>query len=94
MTFQIKKVESCFSDCETYEYLLPLNGKELLGFLKGWNIRINQKLRRPAAIAEKNGVTLKCSLDSNVFRVSFPVSTRLAQKEAFEGFLRNLLWKE
>ena len=94
MNFQVKKSENCFSDCETYEYLLPLTGKELLGFLNGWCIRVNQKLRRPAAIAEKNGVILKCTLDGNVFRVSFPCSTHSAKKEAFEDFLRNLLWKE
>ena len=90
MNFQVKKSENCFSDCETYEYQLPLTGKELLGLLNGWNIQVSQKLRRPAAIAEKNGVVLKCTLSGNLFRVSFPSSTRSDLKEEFEFFLRNL----
>lgn len=90
MNFQVKKSENCFSDCETYEYLLPLTGKELLSILKGWNIRLNQKLRRPAAIAEKNGVVLKCTLSGNLFRISFPNTTQPGLKDEFEHFLRRL----
>ena len=90
MNFQVKKAENCFSDSETYEYQLPINGREFLSFLEKWKIRINQKLRRPTAIAEKDGIVLKCTLGGNLFRISFPNSRQSEQKEEFENFLRTL----
>lgn len=94
MIYSVKKVENCFSASETFEYLLPVNGNDFLYFLDGWDIRINQKLRRPAALAEKDGMILKYVLDGNFFRVSFPQNELFSLKQDFENMLRSLPCKE
>ena len=87
MTFTVKKTENCFSDAQTYEYLLPITGEELLALLPDWQIRENRKLRRPVGIAEKDGVTVKTVLAGSTARVSFPDSCWQAAKEDFERWL-------
>ena len=90
MNFNVKKSENCFSDSETYEYLLPVTGRELIYFLNSWNIRKNENLRRPAAIAEKDGIIIKCVLEFNIIRVSFQEDGCPVIKQKFEAFLRSL----
>lgn len=90
MKFQVKKVENCFADSETYEYLLPVSGDFMRSQLNGWEIRINEKLRRPVIIAQCGRVILKCTEAGNTFRVSFPGSDSIAEKEKFERFLERI----
>ena len=91
MKFQVKKIENCFADSETYEYLLPVTGEAFLSFLQGWEVRVNRKLRRPVGIACREAVTIKCTLAGSAFRVSFPQNNWAAEKLEFEQFLENLL---
>lgn len=90
MNFKEMKIENCFADSETYEYLLPVDGKQMLKFLPDWDVRVNEKLRRPSAILQKDGVIIKCILAGNSFRVSFPVGSWAMEKYNFEQFLRGL----
>ena len=90
MNFKVQKVENCFSDSETYEYLLPISGKSFLQFASDWDIRVNDRLRRPAAILTKEGITIKCILEGCCFRVSFPAELLISRKAEFEAFLRSL----
>jgi len=89
MTFTVKKTENCFSDAQTYEYLLPVTGEALLALLPEWQIRENRKLRRPVGIAEKDGVTVKTVLSGTTARISFPDSRWQAAKDEFERWLRD-----
>ena len=94
MNFKEMKIENCFADSQTYEYLLPVTGRELLEFLPDWQARINEKLRRPTIIAKKDQVIIKCFPDGNTFRVSFPDRLWAIEKQNFEVFLEKLPWKE
>lgn len=88
------KIENCFADSETYEYLLPVSGEEMLQNLSDWEIRTNEKLRRPVVIAQKDQVIIKCMKEGHSFRVSFPQRTWAIEKYRFEQFLENLLCTE
>lgn len=90
MNFQVKKIENCFAESETYEYLLPLTGREMLQNLADWEIRINEKLRRPVIIARKDDTILKCMKENHCFRVSFPQAHWASEKQLFEAFLEKL----
>lgn len=91
MTFTWKKTENCFSDSETYEYQLPITGEVLLNQLEGWQIRRNEKLRRPVGIGEKDGVVIKTLLHGATARVSFPLCRWQEEKQQFEAWLEQLL---
>lgn len=39
MEFKCKKVENCFAEARTYEYELPVTGKELAFLLEGFIVR-------------------------------------------------------
>lgn len=90
MNFQVIKIENCFSDSQTYEYTLPITGSQLLPNLTDWQIRVNEKLRRPTAIASRGNTIIKCILSGNRFRVSFPDGRWQAEKNNFEQYLENL----
>ncbi len=89
MEFTVQKTENCFADAQTYEYKLPLTGDALLRLLDAdWSIRINDKLRRPVFIAERQDLRLKGVLAETLVRASFPSAHALEEKAAFEAWLR------
>lgn len=90
MKYQVKKIENCFEDSWSYEYELPMDGEHFMSLLKDWEVRINQKLRRPVAVAEKDRVIIKCTLAGNAIRVSFPQTSWQTEKTKFEDFLEKL----
>ena len=47
MEFRNKKVENCFAQARTYEYEIPVTGRELLLLLEGFQVRENHRFRRP-----------------------------------------------
>ena len=91
MNYSVIKIENCFSDSESYEYTLPIQGTAMVSLLSDWEIRINQKLRRPVAIASKQGIVMKFILAGNRYRVSFPESRWQDEKQTFETYLENLI---
>ena len=91
MNYSVVKIENCFSDSESYEYTLPIQGTAMINLLSDWEIRINQKLRRPVAIASKQGIVMKFILAGNRYRVSFPESRWQDEKQTFEAYLENLI---
>ena len=90
MKFEARKIENCFADSRTYEYELPVDGENFLKYIPDWKIRINEKLRRPTAIAERQRVIIKFILKNNRFRVSFPEESWEKEKNKFEMFLEKL----
>lgn len=90
MKFECRKTENCFADAQTYEYRLPVSGEAFSHFLSGWEVRVNQKLRRPVFLAEKGGVHVKGLLSHNVVKASFPEDRWEAEKAAFEQWLGGL----
>ena len=90
MNIRVMKVENCFAETQTYEYMLEISGGEFLEGLTDWEVRVNQKLRRPAGIAQRDGVVIKTVLDGHSVRVSFPDACWLEKKIEFEEYLRNL----
>ena len=91
MNFKVIKVENCFAETQTYEYMLELTGEEFLTRLEGWSLRINRKLRRPVGIAQKDGVIVKTVLEGHSVRVSYPDDRWLPEKIEFEAFLEKLV---
>lgn len=87
MKFLWTKTENCFSDSQTYEYRLPINGEAFCALLDGWELRQNRRLRRPVFMADKDGVNLKGVLSYYTVRASFPTERWEAEKEAFEAWL-------
>ena len=53
MEFKCKKVENCFAEARTYEYELPVTGKELAFLLEGFIVKENHKFRRPVFFCQK-----------------------------------------
>ena len=90
MEFTCKKTENCFSDSQTFEYDLPVTGRELLPLLDGWESRTNERLRRPAFSADRDGVNIKGILVFDVVKVSYPDGGWEAEKERFERWLSNV----
>lgn len=88
MNFTCKKTENCFADSQTYEYVLPITGEELLYMMALWETRRNDKLRRPTFAADRDGVNLKGALAGNIARVSYPTERWEAEKAKFEDWLR------
>jgi hypothetical protein len=87
MEFEVKKVENCFNDSRTFEYLLPLDGHGFSALLAGWEVRENHKFRRPLFTADKDGVSIKGILKANVVKVSFPEDRWESEKAEFERWL-------
>ena len=90
MEIRETKVENCFAESQTYEYVLTVTGGEFLEGLKDWSVRFNRKLRRPVGIAERDGVVLKTVLAGSTVRASFPDGCWQEKKREFEEYLRNL----
>lgn len=87
MKFEVKKVDNCFSDAQSYEYKIPITGAEIIKRMSDWNITENHKYRRPMFIGERDGSHTKGILKANVFRVSFRNDRWEIEKKSFEQWM-------
>ena len=90
MNYVCKKVENCFAAARTYEYELPVTGKELLAFLEGWEIRENHRCRRPVFSARRGILEVKGILAAHVVKINYPADDWEREKEKMETWLRQL----
>ena len=90
MNIECKKTNNCFADSQTYEYRLPVTVEEFAACLEGWQLRRNERLRRPVLIGERGRVKAKGVLSGDLLRVSYPDDRWEAEKEAFEAWLEGL----
>lgn len=91
MRFERKKVENCFADSRTYEYRIPVSGETLAESLPDvWEIRRNERLRRPVFIAKKEGIHLKGLLAGHAVRASFLESEWEARQKEFEEWMEDM----
>ena len=90
MNIRVMKIDNCFAETQTYEYMLDITGGEFLKGLEGWKLRINEKLRRPVGIASRDGVIIKAALEGHSVRVSYPDACWLMKKMEFEEYLEKL----
>ena len=91
MKIRVMKVDNCFAQTQTYEYMLDISGEEFFHGLEGWDLRINEKLRRPTGIASRDGVIIKAVLAGHSVRVSYPDDCWLMKKIEFEQYLEQLV---
>ena len=87
MKFEVKKVDNCFSDAQSYEYTIPMTGQELIPRMTDWEITENHKYRRPMFVGERDGSHTKGILRANVFRVSYRNDRWEREKAEFEQWL-------
>lgn len=87
MTYEVKKVDNCFSDAQSYEYKVPIICAELVKRMTDWEITENHKYRRPMFVGERDGSHSKGILKANVFRVSFRNDRWEQEKKEFELWL-------
>lgn len=87
MRYRRKKVENCFKEARTYEYELPVTGQELIGLLRGWEVRENHKFRRPVFSARKGDLEIKGILSARVVKVNYPAERWEQEKEELERWL-------
>lgn len=90
MKFACKKTENCFLEARTYEYELPVTGKELCGLLLGWEIKENHRFRRPVFSAKKGMLEIKGILASHVVKVNYTAENWEKEKEQLEQWLEQL----
>ena len=90
MNFKFRKIENCFAASVSFEYELPIEGKDFIKLIPDWDIRINEKLRRPTAIAQRGDIIIKLTLGGKQYRVSYPEKDWQEQKKSFEKFLESL----
>ena len=84
MEFRCKKTENCFAGARTYEYELPVTGKELTRLLADWDIRENHRFRWPVLSARREGMEIKGTLAARVVNVNFTEENWEAEKQARE----------
>ena len=84
MIYEVKKVDNCFSDAQSYEYKVPITCAELIKRMTDWEITENHKYRRPMFVGERDGSHSKGILKANVFRVSFRNDRWEQEKADFE----------
>lgn len=87
MIFKCKKVENCFAQARTYEYELPVTGKQLIFMLEGFTVKENHKLRRPVFSAIKNQVEIKGILSSNIVKINYTAAGWEGEKIQMEKWL-------
>lgn len=90
MKFVWKKVENCFAQARTYEYELPITGRELIPFLEGWEVRENHKFRRPVFSAKQGTLEIKGILEAHVVKVNYPAASWEQEKERLERWLEEM----
>lgn len=91
--YQVKKVENCFKDSQTYEYRLNLSlDDETINKFSVLGEVIIKNFRRPIFMINCiNNTKIKGIINSNIIKVSFEDSTWEARKKEFETFLEELL---
>lgn len=91
--FQVKKVDNCFKDSQTYEYKLEIIIDEnLINKLNELGEVEIKKFRRPIFMINcKNENKIKGVINSNIIRVSFPDNMWQYRKEEFEKYLDKIL---
>ena len=90
MKFEIRKIENCFADSKSFEYTLPINGRKMLELCSDWDSRLNEKLRRPVAVLQRDGLIMKFVISDNHYRLSFPQDRWQEEKLKFEQYLEKL----
>ena len=91
--FDIKKVDNCFKDSQTYEYKLNIViDEEFLEKLKSLGSIEIKNFRRPIFMINcENKNEIKGVIKSNIIKVSFPEDMWQIRKEEFEKFLDEIL---
>lgn len=91
--FDIKKVDNCFKDSQTYEYKLNIEiNEEFLEKLKSLGSIEIKNFRRPIFMINcENKNKIKGVIKSNIIKVSFPEDMWQIRKEEFEKFLDEIL---
>ena len=91
--FDIKKVDNCFKDSQTYEYKLNIEiDEEFLEKLKSLGSIEIKNFRRPIFMINcENKNKIKGVIKSNIIKVSFPEDMWQIRKEEFEKFLDEIL---
>ena len=91
--FQVKKVDNCFKDSQTYEYKLEIIIDEnMINKLNELGEVEIKKFRRPIFMINcKNENKIKGVINSNIIRVSFPDDMWQDRKEEFEKYLDEIL---
>ena len=91
--FQVKKVDNCFKDSQTYEYKLEIIIDEnMINKLNELGEVEIKKFRRPTFMINcKNENKIKGVINSNIIRVSFPDNMWKYRKEEFEKYLDKIL---
>ena len=91
--YQVKKVENCFKDSQTYEYRLNLNlNDDTIDKFSILGEVIIKNFRRPIFMINCiNNTKIKGIINSNIIKVSFEDSAWEARKKEFEIFLEKLL---
>ena len=91
--FQVKKVDNCFKDSQTYEYKLEIIIDEnMINKLNELGEVEIKKFRRPIFMINcKNENKIKGVINSNIIRVSFPDDMWQYRKEEFEKYLDEIL---
>ena len=87
MEFRCKKTENCFAGARTYEYELPVTGKELTRLLADWDIRENHRFRRPVFSARREGMEIKGILAARVVKVHYTEENWEEEKKGLERWL-------
>lgn len=88
MDFKCKKVENCFSEARTYEYELPVTGRELTLLLEGFVVKENHRFRRPVFSAQKGQVEIKGILSSNIVKINYTAGGWEEEKQQMEKWLK------
>ena len=91
--FQVKKVENCFKNSQTYEYKLNVDiDEEFLEKLRCLGEVEIKNFRRPIFMINcENENKIKGVINSKIIRVSFPEDIWEKRKEVFEKFLNEVL---
>ena len=88
MEFRNKKVENCFAQARTYEYEIPVTGRELLLLLEGFQVRENHRFRRPVFSAKKGALELKGLLGANRIKINYTAEGWEEEKKQMEDWLK------
>ena len=89
MIVSCKKAKNCFTDAETYEYMLSVPSERLMGFFASLGeLKRNDAFRRPVFfLTLPDGVRVKGIVAEKVITVSFPSADFEETKKQFEETL-------
>ncbi|WP_455538889.1 hypothetical protein [Terrisporobacter sp.] len=91
--FQVKKIENCFKDSQTYEYKINMEIDEgFLDKLKNLGKVEIKNFRRPIFMIDcENKNKIKGVIKSKIIKVSYPDDIWQIRKEEFERYLDEIL---